>query len=120
MIRLRIFALLVLASSASIAHAQSAPTPAQASACSLSDDNSEQPHISPCASPPGKTTEQVHQELMQARDNGYLTFGELDYPPALPGMGSRLSRTEIRAELAQSNQMGTNTSGELDYPYGNS
>lgn len=124
MYTLRIFSLIVLTAVGSITHAQTTPvTPqgqSQSGACHLNIDNSEQPTIFPCASSPGKTSSQVYQELLQAKEAGYVTFGELDYPPVLPAPASRLTRTEVRAELAQANQLGINTFGELDYPYENS
>ena len=43
------------------------------------------------------------------------TFGELDYPPALPQTTS-LSAQEVQAQLQQAKVSGQYTFGELEYP----
>jgi hypothetical protein len=120
----RIFFLIALTAASSIAHAQSTQVTAegqtQSGACYVNNDDSEQPIISSCASSPAKTSSQVYRELLRAKEAGYVTFGELDYPPASPAPASRLTRTEVRAELARATQLGINTFGELEYPYENS
>ena len=63
----------------------------------------------------GKTREQVQQELQAAKAAGQVTFGEQDYPPAIPQQTS-LSRDQVQQELQSAKVAGQVTSGELDYP----
>nr|WP_315526435.1 DUF4148 domain-containing protein [uncultured Achromobacter sp.] len=63
----------------------------------------------------GKTSAQVATELQQAKASGQYTFGELDYPPALP-QGASLSSQEVQAQLQQAKVSGQYTFGELQYP----
>ncbi|EJO31791.1 DUF4148 domain-containing protein [Achromobacter marplatensis] len=63
----------------------------------------------------GKTSAQVATELQQAKATGQYTFGELDYPPALP-QGASLSSQEVQAQLQQAKVSGQYTFGELQYP----
>ena len=63
----------------------------------------------------GKTREQVRQELQAAKAAGQVTFGELDYPPAIAQQTS-LTREQVRQELQAAQAAGQVTSGELDYP----
>ncbi|WP_315138827.1 DUF4148 domain-containing protein [Achromobacter marplatensis] len=63
----------------------------------------------------GKTSAQVATELQQAKATGQYTFGELDYPPALP-QGASLSSQEVQAQLQQAKISGQYTFGELQYP----
>ncbi|CAB3886156.1 DUF4148 domain-containing protein [Achromobacter pulmonis] len=63
----------------------------------------------------GKTREQVRQELQAAKAAGQVTFGELDYPPAIAPQTS-LTRAQVRQELQAAQAAGQVTSGELDYP----
>ena len=63
----------------------------------------------------GKTSVQVATELQQAKATGQYTFGELDYPPALP-QGASLSSQEVQAQLQQAKVSGQYTFGELQYP----
>ncbi|KNE27287.1 MULTISPECIES: DUF4148 domain-containing protein [Achromobacter] len=62
-----------------------------------------------------KTRDQVATELQQAKANGQYTFGELEYPPALPQAAS-LSADEVRTQLQQAKISGEYTFGELEYP----
>ena len=62
-----------------------------------------------------KTRDQVATELQQAKANGQYTFGELDYPPALPQAAS-LSAQDVQAQLQQAKISGEYTFGELEYP----
>ena len=63
----------------------------------------------------GKTSAQVATELQQAKASGQYTFGELEYPPALP-QGASLSSQEVQAQLQQAKVSGQYTFGELQYP----
>lgn len=63
----------------------------------------------------GKTRAQVATELQQAKASGQYTFGELDYPPAVPQAAS-LSSQEVQAQLQQAKISGQYTFGELQYP----
>jgi|GEM_PF-5524323 len=89
MYTLRIFFLIALTSGASIAAAQSAPLQntvepqPQTNACYVNGEDSEQPTFPLCTRLPGKSSSQVYEELQQAKEAGYVTFGELDYPPLL-------------------------------------
>ncbi|MEN4917603.1 DUF4148 domain-containing protein [Achromobacter spanius] len=62
-----------------------------------------------------KSSAQVATELQQAKASGQYTFGELDYPPALPQTTS-LSSQEVQAQLQQAKVSGQYTFGELQYP----
>jgi hypothetical protein len=62
-----------------------------------------------------KSSAQVATELQQAKISGQYTFGELDYPPALPQTTS-LSSQEVQAQLQQAKVSGQYTFGELEYP----
>lgn len=62
-----------------------------------------------------KSSAQVATELQQARASGQYTFGELEYPPALPQTTS-LSSQEVQAQLQQAKISGQYTFGELEYP----
>ncbi|AMG36914.1 MULTISPECIES: DUF4148 domain-containing protein [Achromobacter] len=62
-----------------------------------------------------KSSAQVATELQQAKISGQYTFGELDYPPALPQAAS-LSAQEVQAQLQQAKTSGEYTFGELQYP----
>jgi len=62
-----------------------------------------------------KSSAQVATELQQAKISGQYTFGELDYPPALPQTTS-LSSQEVQAQLQQAKISGQYTFGELEYP----
>ena len=62
-----------------------------------------------------KSSAQVATELQQAKASGQYTFGELDYPPALPQKTS-LSSQEVQAQLQQAKISGQYTFGELEYP----
>ena len=61
------------------------------------------------------TRAQVRAELAQAKANGQISFGELDYPAAGPA-GVASSRTQVVAELAQARAADLISSGDLDYP----
>ena len=63
----------------------------------------------------GKSGSQVAAELQEAKLTGQYTFGEMDYPAALPRTSS-LTEQEVRAELQQAKANGEYTFGELDYP----
>lgn len=63
----------------------------------------------------GKTRDQVATELQQAKATGQYTFGELDYPRALPQAAS-LSSQDVQAQLQQAKISGQYTFGELEYP----
>ena len=62
-----------------------------------------------------KSSAQVATELQQAKASGQYTFGELEYPPALPQTTS-LSSQEVQAQLQQAKISGQYTFGELEYP----
>ena len=62
-----------------------------------------------------KSSAQVATELQQAKASGQYTFGELDYPPALPQAAS-LSSQQVSDELQQAKINGQYTFGELQYP----
>jgi hypothetical protein len=62
-----------------------------------------------------KSSAQVATELQQAKISGQYTFGELDYPPALP-QNTSLSSQEVQAQLQQAKVSGQYTFGELEYP----
>ncbi|EHK67907.1 DUF4148 domain-containing protein [Achromobacter arsenitoxydans] len=62
-----------------------------------------------------KSSAQVATELQQAKASGQYTFGELDYPPALPQTTS-LSSQEVQSQLQQAKVSGEYTFGELQYP----
>ncbi|CAB3650192.1 hypothetical protein LMG3458_00023 [Achromobacter deleyi] len=62
-----------------------------------------------------KSSAQVATELQQAKVSGQYTFGELDYPPALP-QATSLSSQEVQAQLQQAKTSGEYTFGELQYP----
>jgi len=62
-----------------------------------------------------KSSAQVATELQEAKASGQYTFGELDYPPALPQTTS-LSSQQVQAELQQAKYSGQYTFGELEYP----
>lgn len=62
-----------------------------------------------------KSSAQVATELHEAKVSGQYTFGELDYPPALPQKTS-LSSQEVQAQLQQAKVSGQYTFGELQYP----
>lgn len=63
----------------------------------------------------GKSGSQVAAELQEAKLSGQYTFGESDYPAALPRT-SGLTEQDVRAELQQAKVNGQYTFGELDYP----
>lgn len=54
--------------------------------CNAMADDSEQPVIGPCQNGPSKTASQVREELLHAKAAGWVTFGELDYPPSAKPM----------------------------------
>ena len=62
-----------------------------------------------------KSSAQVATELQQAKVSGQYTFGELDYPPALP-QATSLSSQEVQTQLQQAKVSGQYTFGELQYP----
>jgi anti-sigma28 factor (negative regulator of flagellin synthesis) len=62
-----------------------------------------------------KTRAEVVAELAQAKADGQYTFGNLDYPPAMPQTSS-LTRAQVKAQLAQAKADGQYTFGNLDYP----
>lgn len=62
-----------------------------------------------------KSSAQVATELQQAKASGQYTFGELDYPPALP-QSTSLSSQEVQSQLQQAKVSGQYTFGELEYP----
>ena len=62
-----------------------------------------------------KSSAQVATELQQAKASGQYTFGELDYPPALPQTTS-LSSQEVQSQLQQAKFNGQYTFGELECP----
>lgn len=63
-----------------------------------------------------KTRAQVVAELQQARAQGLLSSGELDYPPAVE-QTSTVSRAQVQAQLAAAEAAGQIESGEYaDYP----
>ncbi|CAB3670095.1 DUF4148 domain-containing protein [Achromobacter denitrificans] len=62
-----------------------------------------------------KSSAQVATELQQAKASGQYTFGELDYPPALP-QATSLSSQEVQSQLQQAKFNGQYTFGELEYP----
>ncbi|MCY1453824.1 hypothetical protein D9M71_708420 [compost metagenome] len=62
----------------------------------------------------GKTREQVQQELQAARAAGQVSFGELDYPPAL-NTESTVTRAQVQQELAAARANGELVSGEEGY-----
>ena len=66
--------------------------------------------------PSSKTRAQVITELQEARTQGLLSRGELDYPPAALQPSSSMSRQEVQAELAAARKAGTLSRGDLDYP----
>ena len=63
----------------------------------------------------GKTREQVQQELQAAKAAGQVTFGELDYPPAI-AQQTGMTREQVQQELQSAKAAGQVTNGELDYP----
>jgi anti-sigma28 factor (negative regulator of flagellin synthesis) len=62
-----------------------------------------------------KTRAEVVAELAQAKADGQYTFGNMDYPPAIPQTSS-LTRDQVVAQLAQAKADGQYTFGNLDYP----
>jgi hypothetical protein len=63
-----------------------------------------------------KTRAQVVAELQQARAQGLLSTGELDYPPAIE-QASTTTRAQVQAELAAAEAAGRINSGEFaNYP----
>jgi len=62
-----------------------------------------------------KSGSQVAAELQEAKLTGQYTFGEMNYPAALPRT-SGLTEQEVQAELEQAKANGEYTFGELDYP----
>jgi hypothetical protein len=62
-----------------------------------------------------KTRAEVVAELAQAKADGQYTFGNMDYPPAVPQTSS-LTRDQVEAQLAQAKADGQYTFGNLDYP----
>ena len=63
----------------------------------------------------GKSGSQIAAELQEAKLTWQYTFGEMDYPAALPRTSS-LTEQEVRAEIQQAKVNGEYTFGELDYP----
>jgi anti-sigma28 factor (negative regulator of flagellin synthesis) len=62
-----------------------------------------------------KTRAEVVAELAQAKADGQYTFGNMDYPAAIP-QTSTLTRDQVEAQLAQAKADGQYTFGNLDYP----
>ncbi|MGE8671367.1 MAG: DUF4148 domain-containing protein [Achromobacter mucicolens] len=62
-----------------------------------------------------KFCSQVAAELQEAKVSGQYTFGELDYPAALP-QTSDLTEQDVRAQLQQAKANCEYSFGELDYP----
>jgi len=63
-----------------------------------------------------KTREQVRLELEQAKNAGQVTFGELDYPPAIASSQAGKTSAQVADELQRAKAAGLVTYGELDYP----
>ena len=61
------------------------------------------------------TRAQVVAELQAAKAAGLVSFGDLDYPPALTH-NSSASRSQVVAELRAAKVAGQVTYGDLDYP----
>ncbi|PLC52965.1 hypothetical protein CR155_16320 [Pollutimonas nitritireducens] len=59
---------------------------------------------------------QVVAELQEARTQGLLSHGELDYPAVSLQPASSKTRQEVRSELFDARAAGTLSHGELDYP----
>lgn len=57
----------------------------------------------------------MREELDAARAAGLVTYGEQDYPPALPSQSDQ-TRDQTVAELREARLRGQMKSGELDYP----
>ncbi|WP_237174033.1 DUF4148 domain-containing protein [Paracandidimonas lactea] len=70
---------------------------------------------SDAAVPAPKTRAQVVAELQEARAQGLLSYGELDYPVVQQAPSSK-TRQQVQAELAAARAAGTLSHGELDYP----
>lgn len=63
-----------------------------------------------------KTRAQVVAELQQARAQGLLSTGELDYPPAIVQTSTK-TRAQVQSELAAAEAAGQINNGEdLSYP----
>ncbi len=62
-----------------------------------------------------KTRAQVVTELQQARAQGLLSNGELDYPPAIASTSSE-TRAQVVAELHAAEAVGQMSRGETNYP----
>lgn len=65
--------------------------------------------------PPAKTSQQVHDELMQAKADGSYSFGQEDYPAPV-AMHSTESSQQVAQELQQAQRMGMMASDQEDYP----
>jgi len=62
------------------------------------------------------TRAEVRAELDQARDQGRVTYGNLDYPPPMVQTEAPLTRAEVREELDAARTAGMLPESQLDYP----
>lgn len=62
------------------------------------------------------TRAEVRAQLDQARDQGRVTHGNLDYPPPMVQTEPPLTRAEVREELDQARTAGMIPTDQLDYP----